>query len=230
MLTHRDSGRWGSTHDTAVAFQALALAGDFGVDSIGIEAWIGGDLVLETTFTEDDEDLVFVADISSNLSEATTVEFLSSGDGMIMYQVVVRENIPEPSLDPMFSPIELEVDFDKTQTSVGDTITGSVKVTYTGERTMTKMVLVELRAPAGMCFKTSEFDELHQLGTIAMHETSCQRARVYLEDVERNIPIDFQFTLDAAQPINVTLQGIHAFDMYDPTAFTYLPPLDIVVE
>ncbi|MFQ5911092.1 MAG: hypothetical protein ACE5IJ_10295 [Thermoplasmata archaeon] len=230
MLTHRDAGRWGSTHDTAVAFQALSLTGGFGVDQIEVEAWINGAIVAETTFTKDDEDKTFIADISSNLFETNVVELTSSGKGTIIYQIVVRENIPEPSLDPLLPPISLEVEFDKTQAIVGETITGSVRVVYTGEMSMRKLVLVDLRAPAGLCFKTSEFDQLLSQGIISMHETSCQRAYVYLENVEADIPIEFQFTLDALQPVRVTLQGINAFDMYDPTAFVYLPPLEIVIE
>ncbi|MCJ2556938.1 MAG: hypothetical protein LN415_07530 [Candidatus Thermoplasmatota archaeon] len=230
MLTHRDTGRWGSTHDTAVAFQALSLAGGFSVISnVDIQARVNSTLVAETIFTQDDEDRLFLVDITANLSATTRVDLASYGSGTIFYQLIVRENIPEPSIDPLLPPIELEVILDKTQATVGETITGSVKVTYTGERGMTKMILVELKAPAGMCLKTSEFEGLLQLGVIGMHETSCQRALIYLENVERNTPKEFQFTLDATQPVTVTLQGINAFDMYDPTAIVYSPPVEIII-
>ncbi|MFQ6128432.1 MAG: alpha-2-macroglobulin family protein [Thermoplasmata archaeon] len=230
MLTHRDTGHWGSTHDTAVAFQALSVVGGSALGEIAIRVQIDGGPVAETTFTEEDEDRTYLVDITDYLSEAMEVELYSSGQGLLVYQVVVRENIPETSLDPLPSPLLFTVDFDKTESKVGDIVTGQVTVAYVGDRNATKMVLVDLRAPVGMCFKTDEFEAFLARGVIGMYEVSCQQALVYLENLERDVPIEFEFTLNAIQPIRATLQGMNAFDMYDPMAVAYLDPLEIVVE
>ncbi len=230
ILTHRDQGRWGSTHDTAVAFQALAAAGTLNVQDVTVDVRLNGVSVESVRFTPQTSDLTRFVNLTQDLAESNVVTLESRGTGTILYQLSLKQAMPWP-VDPGPTPeLFLQVTYDSTTVRVDDRITATVQLRYDGSRDELKMVLVDLRSPVGFCFEAEGLESVVEAGTVDWYEIlGCREAKVYITDVPRGELVTFQYRLVAQFPIRATLQGVNAFDMYDPTVKTTLGPVEVTV-
>jgi hypothetical protein len=78
------------------------------------------------------------------------------------------------------------------------------------------MMLVDLRAPMGLGFDLSDFEDLRTAGVISSYDWNDRQVLVYLTDVNADVPVEFDYSLVAEMPIRSTVQDISAWDMYDP--------------
>ena len=87
---------------------------------------------------------------------------------------------------------------------------------YSGPAPVLKMILVDLRAPLGFAFDLSEFDYLREEGVISSYDSNDRQVVVYITDIVSGHSVEFDYSLVAQMPITSTLQGVVAWDMYDP--------------
>jgi hypothetical protein len=231
LLTNRQGGRFGSTHDTAVAFQALDLFGSFNIDDVTIIVKVNSVDIESIRFTEENKDITYLVDLRTYLTEATDVVLESSGKGSILYQVYLEQYIPWDNAVLKAPPeLELSVTYDTKNVDVNDHIQATVNLEYTGSTGMLKMVLVDLRAPVGFSFVVEDFESLLDSGKINQYEIRDRQCVVYIDNVQANSPITFSYRLKANLPIRATIQGINAYDMYNPNLTTEIGPVDIVAD
>jgi hypothetical protein len=230
LLEHRNGlGGFFSTQDTVVAFQALASIGEVNIEEMTITVEANGQEVDNIIFTEENKDITFLLDLRPYLEESTTVTITSLGIGSVLYQVYSSQYLPWDVIGPNEPPeMSLDVTYSTTNITVNDMIEATLNLEYLGSAAKLKMVLVDLRAPVGFSFVDSDFSYLVTTGKISSYEINDREVMVYIQDIYPNQPITFTYHLLANKPVVGVVQGIHAYDMYNPDLDVELEPIEIV--
>jgi len=229
LLNHRMGGGYFSTQDTVVAFQALTRWGAVNIDEMLVQTTMNGNLVDSRTIDESNSDLTYLIDLRPWLSGENAVSLESTGKGTLLYQFTFEEYLPWPD-QQADGELSLEVSYDSTNISVNDAITATLTVGYFGEAPQIKMVLVDLRAPVGFSFNDEEFETMVDDGTISHFERSGRQCFLYLTDLVSGEEYEYLYSLTAEKPIRATIQGINAFDMYNPMLNDIEEPVEITSE
>jgi hypothetical protein len=221
-----------STQDTVVAFQALAMAGDANVDDMNVSIFANGTLVDRVHFDKTNKDLTVIKDLRPYLDTVggtTDITLKSDGKGKLVYQVYSSEYMPWSEKDRSDAKeLQLKVNYSTTHIKVDDMLTASLTMRYIGAAPKLKMVLVQLKAPVGFSFVEYSLQDLVDNGKISMYQLGPGEAMVYIQDIDQGKTISFEYQLLCNEPVKATIQGVHAFDMYNPQVGTELMPVDIV--
>jgi hypothetical protein len=230
LLENRNGlGGFFSTQDTVVAFQALSSMGDVDIEEMTITVEINGHGLDSIEFTDETKDITHLIDLRPFLTETTQVTLISSGSGSVVYQVYFSQHMPWDIIGPN-DPQEmtLNVSYDTTTISVDDQIMATVSLEYLGGAAKLKMVLIDLRAPVGFSFVSEDFEDLLEMGTIDNYEINDREAMVYIQDIYPNQPLTFTYHLIANMPVKGVVQGIHAYDMYNPDLDVEVGPVEMI--
>ncbi len=231
LLTRRSGGCYGTTHDTAVAFQALNTIDEISIDNLMVTVYSGNEEIESIRFTDYNKDITYLIDLRPYIDpdqNKLEITLESTGNGSILYQVYSEQYLPWDENELNIPPeLELKVDYDTTTIKVNDKITAEVSIKYNGSTSMLKMVLIDLRAPVGFSFFENDFSKLLEQKIISNYEIRGRQALVYLDNVIKGNNITFNYSLLANNPIKGTIQGVHAYDMYDPNIDTELAPVEI---
>jgi hypothetical protein len=231
LITERSGGCFGSTHDTAVAFQALNTVGEIRINNLEVDVFVEIQKIESIRFNDFNKDVTYLIDLRPYIHDITQqlkVTLISQGDGSIFYQIFNEQYLPWNETY-LFKPpeLELKVTYNTTKIKVNDKIKAEVYLRYNGSSDTIKMILIDLRAPVGFSFIENDFKELLNQRIIDNYEIIDRQALVYIDNVKKGIGINFTYTLLANNPIKGTIQGVHAYDMYDPNIDTELGPVEI---
>jgi hypothetical protein len=223
-------GGWFSTQDTVVAFQALKSAGTTSIEELEIEMTVNELQSGTITFDENNIDITYIIDIRPYLKESTEITLKSTGVGSVMYQIYYEEYIPWEIIGAD-KPQELilNISYDTTSIKVNDKIKADLELKYVGSADHIKMVLVDLRAPVGFSFVEEDFEDMISSGKISEYEINNRQAYLYIEDLTYGQTVMVTYHLLANDPIKGTIQGIQAYDMYNPELISEIEPIDIEV-
>jgi len=227
LLNHRSGmGGFFSTQDTVVAFQALSTMRTINIESVQSSVFAENVLVETILFTDENKDITYLIDLRAYLKNNTMISVQTSGKGTILYQVYYEEYIPWDKAG-MEQPGELilEVTYNTTNIAVNDTINATVTLQYRGNATVIKMLLIDLRAPTGFSFIEEDFEEYD---FIDWYEIKDRQAIIYIENVHKNDVITFSYRLLANEPIKGVIQGVNAYDMYNPALNAGVEPVGVV--
>jgi hypothetical protein len=230
LLENRNGlGGFFSTQDTVVAFQALSSMGEVDIEKMDVIVEVNGHVEDTIAFTDETKDLTHLIDLRPYLTETTTVSLRSSGSGSVIYQVYFSQHMPWDIIGAN-APQEmiLNVSYDTTTISVDDEIMATVYLEYLGSATKLKMVLIDLRAPVGFSFVSEDFETLLEFDTIDNYEINDREAMVYIQDIYPNQTLTFTYHLLANMPVKGLVQGIHAYDMYNPDLDVEVEPQEMI--
>jgi hypothetical protein len=90
------------------------------------------------------------------------------------------------------------------------------------------MVLVDLRAPVGFSFVEADFIAMKDKNEISQYEINNRQAYLYIEDLSYDQAVTVTYHLLANDPIRGTIQGIQAYDMYNPELATEIAPVEVI--
>ena len=226
LLARRNPfGGYFSTQDTVVALQALLDVGSGSApDGFDVTVAVNGTPRGSVRFDASNRDLTYLLDITPYLTAVTTVEITASGNGSVVYQVVLSEYVPWSVLPAPACVLCLDVTYSDLDVLLGDTVNATVVVTYTGDAPQLKMVLVTVASGVGLTFDVDALDALVASDAIALYEFEAGSVRLYIENVAKGAPVTLVLPLTASTPFEGTLQGSQAEDLYDPgVADTVLP-------
>jgi len=230
-LTSRRGGGWGSTHDTAVAFQALNSIDEISIDDLTVSVYAETEKITSIHFTEYNQDITYYIDLRPYINSSTqelNINLKSEGEGSILYQIYSEQYLEWSKSELQQPPeLELKVKYDTTKIRVSDKITATVYMKYNGASSMLKMVLIDLRAPVGFSFIEADFSDLFDDGIINNYAVRGRQALIYVDDVIKGDEYTFSYSLLANRPIRGTIQGVHAYDMYNPNIDTELGPVEV---
>jgi hypothetical protein len=231
LLDSRMGHGYFSTQDTVVAFQALAMAGDTNIENLDVSVYANKVLVDTVHFDKTNKELTVTTDLRKYLDpvNGTEIELRSKGKGTLVYQVYMSQYLPWSAENRSDSKeLVLNVTYSTLNLKVDDTLTATLDMTYMGDAMELKMVLVQLKAPVGFSFVTDSLEQLVADHVISMYELGPGEAQVYIQNVERGIPMSFEYQLLCNKPVKATIQGVNAFDMYNPQVKTEILPVDII--
>ncbi len=225
-------GGWYSTQDTIVAFQALKVAGMNNIQELTIQISADGVPVDQIEFDETNVDITYLIDLRPYLVgvEKADITITTTGAGSVMYQIYYEEYMPW-DLIGVDKPQELvlNISYDTTNIKVDDRMTATLDLSYLGSADHIKMVLVDLRAPVGFSFVEADFEDMKADGKISQYEINDRQAYLYIQDLSYGQTITVIYHLEANDPIRGTIQGILAYDMYNPELAAELEPVEVTV-
>jgi hypothetical protein len=211
------SGTWHSTQATVLALKALLA---------GTGASLGGDkerrieIVLgqkrqQIVIPADQSDVMKQLDLSADLVEGnnalTVTETTDTGAG---YQVAFRYHVPEAPV-AREQPLEITIDYDKTELAVGDVVIATATVTNR-MATTAPMVILDLPIPAGFEITADQLAELVGSKKIEKYQIGARKAVVYLRGLEPNKPLVLRYDLRAKTPVKVSVPAARVYEYYNP--------------
>lgn len=145
------------------------------------------------------------------------VEIEVAGD-RLAYQIVDSYFLPWNQVPPSSSEEEelsVEVSYDRTQVTVGETlsVTVGVMLNRTGSA---PLVFLQLGLPPGFDLAVEDFERFVAEGAIARYERVGERVLVYLQDLSSDRPVQFSYRLRARFPSTVMALPTYAVDPANP--------------
>jgi hypothetical protein len=212
-------GTWHSTQATVLALKALLtgtgrpLGGDADRQ---IEIALGGELTRAVTIPADQADVVRQVDLSGLLAGGQHHLVLSdrSGSGA-GYQVAFSYYLPGEQPQGIQKPLSIELQFDRADLHVGDSVTAKATVVNNLPATA-PMVILDLPIPAGFTINTTGLDRARETGRIAKFQINPRSAVIYLRQLEPGRPLILEYGLTATMPVRITVPPAHVYEYYDP--------------
>jgi hypothetical protein len=165
------------------------------------------------------------------LSKGYNAIVLSRGGlGDIRYRIVGTYLLPWSEL-PASSPdeaVSFDLGYDRTSLAVGASITATVTLTPTRQRTASGIVL-ELGLPPGLDVEERAWDALVDDGTIDRYQRDGQTMVVHLTDLPAEGPLQFIYRLQAVYPLSVWTPPSRAYPAGDPLHTAVRAPVRITV-
>ncbi len=228
------SGGWGSTAGTVwtikCLLQALRGAQDPGADAT-VRVRLDGVERAMFEVTPATSDVMRQADLSGWLTPgiAQTVEVEIEGEGNLMYGVVQRHHMPWAQVPPAEGPLSIEVEYDRTQLAVDDTVEVQVRVAN-NDITFADMVMVDLGIPPGFELVRDDLDGLVAERVISKYEATERQVLLYFTAILPERPVSFTYRIIARHPIRAEAPASRIYSYYNPEIGRATNPVDIEVE
>lgn len=227
------SGGWGSTAGTVwtikCLLQALRAQQDPGADAT-VRVRLDGVERAVFEVTPATSDVMRQADLSGWLTPGVeqTVEIEIEGEGNLMYGVVQRHHVPWAEAPPAEGPLSIEVEYDRTQLAVDDTVEVQVRVSN-DDITFADMVMVDLGIPPGFEVLREDLDALVAEQVISKYETSERQVLLYFTAILPERPVAFTYRIVARHPIRAEAPASRIYSYYNPDIARATTPVQIEV-
>ena len=226
------NGTWHSTQATIQALKALVMSIKEATQEMEgtIRVAINGEEAATLRIDRTNSDVLQLVDLKSRTVEGkNTVTLSIEGEGNMFYQVVGRYYLPYRELHHVKEPMSIEVEYDKTELAVSDTV--GCKVTVTNNRpAAAKMVIVDLGLPPGFTVLAEDLNALVKDNVIEKYSLTGRQIIVYLREVPADQPIVLGYKLMARFPIKAKAAKSVAYEYYDPDVRDEAPPQEILVK
>lgn len=228
LLDGRIGGGFFSTQDTVVALQAINSIGMDEIKEMKIKIFVDG-IEIENFSINETNKIMHIISLNEYIGNKFNVKIDAKGEGKIIYQICIEYYLPWNIAGiSKNDEILLNVEYNVTRIRVNDTILAKVEIIYNGSAKIARMVLIDLRCPVGFSFITGDFEELVRKDVIDNYEIRDRQALIYLESIERGKKIEFSYRLKANMPIKGLIQGVKAYDMYNPNLMDEEEPTEII--
>jgi hypothetical protein len=229
-------GTWSTTQATILSLKTLLMANEKGGQAEGpatVRILLNQEQAQEIAITEENADVVHLVtyDGGFNPSGDNRVQIELTGGGNLMYQVATRYYLPWGQVpeEPIGTePITIDLQYDRTDIAVNDTVTASVQVKLNVPGVV-KMALVDLGVPPGFDVLTEDLDRLVEFKVISRYELTGRQIILYIENLTQESPLRFAYRLRARFPMRAQTPPTAAYDYYNPTNVTVQAPVGMVV-
>lgn len=232
LIGQKDSrGTWYSTQATVLALKALVTATD---------KPLGGEKErrIEITWSKGKRQIVIPADQTEVMRQIDLSAELTPGDHRLAlselsgtgvgYQLAFRYHVPGNGQPEKQEPLQITIDYDKTELAVGDTVTANVTVINRMTETA-PMIILDLPIPAGFTIGRDQLAELQGSGRIAKFQITARKAIVYLRSLEPGKPLTLRYDLRATMPVKVAVPAGRAYEYYNPDKQGHAAPARMTV-
>jgi hypothetical protein len=219
LAKNKDSfGNWGSTHATILALKAFvksltALTQQAaGVVTVTINGSAEPPLVVNA----DNQDVFFQFELNEYVDPfgPNLVEVDFVGDGTLMYQIVWTYWVPGSPGTPPGGPIEIDVEYDKSDLAVNDTVNVTARVTNVSSEPL-PMVMVDLGIPPGFDVISEGLEEAVREQIIQKFETTARQILVYVDVLPGDSTLELAWQLRAKYPLKVQCPDSSTYLYYD---------------
>ncbi|MBC2698100.1 MAG: alpha-2-macroglobulin [ANME-2 cluster archaeon] len=207
-------GGYGSTQDTVLAFKALmtAAATQAKDTDATITVTADGKKITQVSVDAGNYDVLQIVEIPGS---AELITLSISGKGDINYQLVKRFNVILP-VEPVFTDLEFEVEYDATDVAVNDIVDVHARVNYTGRANSTGMLILDVAVPTGFAPVVSTLNELKTDGLISRYEIAGRKIILYVDDLPGGEELLFDLQVQAQFPVKAIIPDSSAYSYYNP--------------
>ena len=227
---------WHSTQATLRAMQAVADAsaalGEFGNLDGSMEIRIHGKRVRKIAVDSSMRDPI-VIDMSEFLQVGDNPVKITSSNESALSNILFSSSywMPWEKMQARVSPeIRLDVQFDKTEISVGEQTRCFVKIERTGSRSGGMMIASIGLPPGAEVDRASLQALLNRRNGVAYYEVMPDRVVFYLYRWPSTVASTFQFNLSARYPMRAKSAPSILYDYYNPEEFFEIPPFHWIVK
>jgi len=222
-------GTWHSTQATVLALKALLAGTGASLDGDQdrrIDVVLGQTKRRQIVIPADQSEVMVQLDLSADLLEGNNALSVTEGqrfdeDGKPLgssgagYQVAFRYHVPAEAPMAKDQPLQITIDYDKTELAVGDVAIATATVTNR-MATAAPMVILDLPIPAGFEITADQLAELVGSKKIEKYQIGARKAVVYLRGLEPNKPLVLRYDLRAKTPVKVSVPAARVYEYYNP--------------
>ena len=224
LVEQKDAnGTWHSTQATILALKALLAATGKplgGQVARQIDIAVDGRNVERISIPLAEFDVMKQIDLTAHLGAGSHRLTLTDRSGMAAgYQVVARHYVPHVVSPPPVRPLDINLAYDRSALTVGDTLAVSASVVNNQPATA-PMVVLDLPIPAGFLVQKDSSDQMVIERRIAKYQLTPRSVIVYLRELEPGKPLELTYRLRANMPVSVTARGAIAYEYYNPDVRT----------
>jgi hypothetical protein len=247
LIRQKDSfGTWHSTQATILSLKALIETVRSGAENVDAEVMVKLNDGQTHTISVTPENFDVVQRVSFddiNPGRENIVSIEVEGKGNLMYQISGSYYLPwgkisadkelqEPDL------VTIDLEYDRTELKVDDTIQVDVTVTLNKEG-RADWVLVDLGIPPGFQVKAEDLNALvtrfkdvpedYAFPTIERYELTGRQILVYVGNLSHEHALEFSYRLQAKFPLVAQTPASNAYDYYNPEVSGEQVPIELVV-
>ncbi|MBN1148034.1 MAG: hypothetical protein JXA78_12320 [Anaerolineales bacterium] len=250
LVQQKDSyGTWYSTQATVMALKALLQSVRAGVENVdaAVTVSLNGSQAHSLQVSKENFDVVQLISFDDiNLGRENTVEISVQGEGNLMYQVTGGYYLPweklalYPDLAETGELVTIDVQYDRTELAVDDTVEVKVTVTLNEPGGRAESALIDLGLPPGFTVLSEDlaalvarFDDVpedYAFPTIERYELTGRQILVYISNLSYGAPLEFSYRLRAKFPLSAQTPASNAYDYYNPEVSGEAAPQMLVVK
>jgi len=248
LIRSKDSfGTWYSTQATVLSLKSMLESVKAGAESMdaAVTVRLNGGQVRTVQVSRDNFDVVQLLVYDDiRIGAANTVDIEMEGQGELMYQIAGGYYLPWDEVakqeGPDFEePLTIDVQYDRTELQVDDTVTVDVTVTL-NEPGRAEWALIDLGIPPGFAVQTEDLTALvgrfedvpedYEFPTVERFELTGRQVLVYIGGLSFEHPLSFSYRLQAKFPLVAQAPASRAYDYYNPQKAGVQEPVELRVE
>jgi len=249
LIKSKDSfGTWHSTQATILSLKVLLSSVQAGAENVDATVVISLNDGQQKSIriTPDNFDVVQMVKFDDRLQlEQNSVKIDVLGEGDLMYQVSGSYYLPwhklelYPQLDFGDDLVTIDVDYDRTQLNVNDTVEVRVGVRLNQPGAKAESALIDLGIPPGFTVETQDlaalvarYDDVPQdyaFSTIERYELTGRQALIYISNLTSDEPLTFTYRMRAKFPLIAQTPASNVYDYYNPDVNGVSSPQQLIV-
>jgi uncharacterized protein YfaS (alpha-2-macroglobulin family) len=247
LVQNKDSfGTWQTTQATIFALKALLESVRSGAENVDAEVsmTLNDNIARTVRISPENFDVVQVLTFDDiNIGRDNKIEIKVMGEGNLMYQIAGSYYLPwdvlpmYPELVETYDLVTIEVDYDRTELAVDDTVTVNVKVGLNDGSA--ESAIIDLGLPPGFVVETGDLAALvayyndvpdsYEFPKIERFELTGRQIIIYLTNLRSDHNLDFSYRLRAKFPLRAQAPASNVYDYYNPDTSGLSTPQTLVV-
>ncbi len=235
LVQSKDSfGTWESTQGTVWSMKALLVAskGGGGGDKASVTVIANGKKATTFNITPEDNDVMRQIDLKEFVKAGDNdIRLEYQGEGSLLYQVVGRYYTPWERVEaprPEFQPLELKVNYDKTNLTQDETVTVNVTIKNRTDK-IAEMPLIDLGVPPGFTVIPDKLQGAVENKTISKFTVAARQVILYLTELQPGQEVQLSYQVKAKYPLRAQTPLSKAYPYYNPEKVATVAPTGIIV-
>ncbi|MFO0879933.1 MAG: alpha-2-macroglobulin family protein [Gemmataceae bacterium] len=231
LVTQKDShGTWYSTQATVQALRALLAGSTPSTQQKERRLTLAlGKHREEVVLPADQWEVVKYLDLSRHLQPGENrLSLHETSDTGASYQVAFRYHVPESKIPEKPQPLDIQVEYDRTELAVGGVVKVKARVVNQLE-SVAPMVMLDLPIPPGFAVERQDFDGMLAARLLDRYQIQPRQVLVYLRGLAPEATLELEYTLRATMPVRVTAPAARVYEYYDPSRQRNTRPVPFVV-
>ena len=249
LIKQKDSfGTWHSTQATILSLKVLLQSVRSGAENVNADVTVtlNGGQAKQLQVTPENFDVVQLLKFDDiNIGRENRVEIKVQGEGSLMYQVSGSYYLPwqmlaaYPELVNEEELVTIDVDYDRTELSVNDTVEVAVDVRLNQPGGKAESALIDLGIPPGFTVESEDlaalvarFDDVpedYAFPTIERFELTGRQVLVYISNLTAGEVLAFSYRLRAKFPLSAQTPASNVYDYYNPNVSGISTPQQLIV-
>ncbi|MDP6543129.1 MAG: MG2 domain-containing protein [Phycisphaerae bacterium] len=236
LASRRDpSGTWGATQSTIMALKALTE----GAPKAGGKRDKDVALAIRTVGADKAPVMMNVPAAASDAVHTAVIEPPADGNSMqldvdargaegLPYQVVIHYYTQKPTTRAQ-APVQIKVDYDRSNLQVGQSVTVKATITNTANAPA-NMLLADVGTPPGFSVDTTTLEKLRAAGKIDRYTVTSHGVIFYISKLSAGMSITLEYRMTARIPLKAQAAPTTVYPYYEPQQLSAAPATTFTVQ